>query len=263
MDIDPTIIGRAKPITLGIVSDCKLFLKQILEEVKKTNKIERRDWLETLVETSLKKEASVIEKASRDKIPIEPKRMVKEVLEFMDEEAILIIDGGNISSSILVQINLYKARLPLSTLKSICMGHLGTSVPYGIGAKLAKPDKQVISISGDGSFMINFQDLETTVRLGLKNLIYVIANNNSWGMIRSGQEYIYNKRYIDVDFPEFDYGKAAEGFGCYGEEVTDPNEIKPALERAKNSGKPTVIDVKIKYDTPYAGYNMIALKLSL
>jgi len=127
---------------------------------------------------------------------------------------------------------------------------LGTSVPYGIGAKLAKPNKQVISISGDGSFMINFQDLETAVRLGLDNLIYVIDNNSAWGQIKSCQEYLCNKRYLDVDFKDFDFGKAAEGFGCHGENVSDPNEIKPALERAKNSGKPAVINVKTKYDTP-------------
>jgi len=125
------------------------------------------------------------------------------------------------------------------------MGHLGTSVGYGIGAKLAKPDKQVISISGDGSFMMNIQDLETAVRLGLSNLIYVIGNNSGWGMLKSGQKLFANKHYIDVELPDFDYAKCAEGFGCYGEVVTDPNEIKPALERAKNSGKPAVIDVKI------------------
>jgi thiamine pyrophosphate-dependent acetolactate synthase large subunit-like protein len=98
--------------------------------------------------------------------------------------------------------------------------------------------------------MINIQDLETAARLGLKNLIYVIANNNAWGMIKSGQKLFMGKRYIDVDLPEFDYAKCAEGFGCYAEIITDPNEIKPALERAKNSGKPSVLDVKIEFSTP-------------
>jgi len=248
VDIDPTIIGRAKPITLGFVSDCKLFLEQILEEVKKTERVEKRDWLETLVESVQKNIRSLKKKSLIDKIPIRANRMVKEVLEFMDEDAILVIDGGNIAGSTLAQVNFYKARPPLSTLIAIGMGHLGTSVPYGIGVKLAKPDKQVISMSGDGSFMMNFQDLETAVRLGLKNLIYVVGNNSAWGMIKTAQQYLYKKRYIDTEFSDFDYGKAAEGFGCYGEKVTDPNEIKPALERAKSSGKPAVIDIKIKYE---------------
>ncbi len=248
VDIDPTIIGRAKPITLGIISDSKLFLSQILEEGKKTGKIEKRDWLETLIESGQKGIKTLKKKSLIDKIPIRPDRMVKEVLEFIDEDAILIVDGGNIAGSTLAQANLYKPRPPLSTLIAIGMGHLGTSVPYGIGVKLAKPDKQVVSISGDGSFMMNFQDLETAVRLGLKNLIYVVGNNSAWGMIKIGQQFLYRKRFIDTELSDFNYGKAAEGFGCYGEQVTDPNEIKSALERAKNSGKPAVIDVKIKYE---------------
>lgn len=70
--------------------------------------------------------------------------------------------------------------------------------------------------------------------------------------IKSGQKLAMGKRFIDVDLPEFDFAKAAEAFGCYGEVVTDPNEIKPALERAKNSGKPAVLDVKIAFSTPDA-----------
>ncbi len=252
VDIDPTIIGRAKPITLGIVSDCKLFLKQILEEVKKTQKVEKSDWLNSLAEMRQSNIDTTNKRASKDKIPIIPKRLVKDVLEYIDDDAILIIDGGDIAAFAVEQIDFYKPRAPLSTLQAVCMGHLGTSVGYGIGAKLAKPEKQVISISGDGSFMINIQDLETTVRLGLKNLTFVIANNNAWGMIKSGQKLAMGKRFIDVDLPEFDFAKCAEGFGCYSEVVTDPNEIKPALDRAKNSGKPAVLDVKIQFATPDA-----------
>ena len=245
VDIDPGIIGRAKPISLGVVSDCKQFLKQILEEAKKTQKVENRPWLDELVALRKTQMAGMMKKATKDKIPILPQRLVKDVLEFMDEDAIFISDGGDIACYTVEQIDFYKPRPPLSYLQAVGMGHLGTSVGYGIGAKLAKPDKQVISISGDGSFMMNIQDLETAVRLGLKNLIFVIANNSAWGMLKSGQKLFANKHYIDVELPNFDYAKCAEGFGCYGEVVTDPNEIKPTLERAKNSGKPAVIDVKI------------------
>ncbi|TFG15127.1 MAG: thiamine pyrophosphate-binding protein [Promethearchaeota archaeon] len=252
VDIDPTIIGRAKPVTLGIVADCKLFLKQILQEVKNTNKIEKREWLDTLAEMRKNTINSSAKKASKDKIPILPQRLVKDVLEFIDENGILIADGGDITAFTVESLDFYSDRKPLSYLQPIGMGQLGVSIPYGIGAKLAAPDRQVIAICGDGAFMINVQDLETAARLELKNLIYVIANNNAWGMIRSGQKLAMGKRFIDVDLPEFNYAKCAEGFGCYGEVVTDPNEIKPALERAKNSGKPAVLDVKIEFSTPDA-----------
>ncbi len=250
VDIDPSIIGRSKPITLGIVGDCKQFLIQILNEVKKSKKVDKRDWLEELVQTRQNTINKINKKVSKDKIPIITKRLIKDILESIDDDAILILDGGDIAVSTVEQIDWYKIRPPLSTLSAVGMGQLGTAVPYGIGAKLAKPDKQVVAIAGDGAFMINIQDLETAVRLNLRNLIYVIGNNNAWGMIKSGQKLFMGKRYIDVDLPEFNYAKCAEGFGCYGEVVTEPNEIKPAFERAKNSGKPAVLDIKIDFDTP-------------
>lgn len=250
VDIDPSIIGRSKPILLGIVADCKQYLTQLLAELKKTNSVENRDWLETLAANRKKNQAASIRKANKDEIPIHPLRMVKEIYEFMDEDAILITDGGDLTVFAYESINIYKNRKPLSYLQAIGMGHLGVSVGYGIGAKLGKPDKQVIAICGDGSFMINIQDLETAVRLGLKNLIFIIGNNSCWGMIKSEQVFRFSNRFIDVDLPYCNFGKIAESFGCYGEEVVDPNEILPALERAKNSEKPAVIDVKIKFESP-------------
>jgi len=248
VDIDPSIIGRSKPIALGIVADCKQYLTQLLVELNKNNRVEKRDWLETLAANKKRAQAASIRKASNDEVPIHPIRMVKEIYEFMDEDAILITDGGDLTVFAVESINLYKDRKPLSYLQAIGMGHLGVSVGYGIGAKLGKPDKQVIAICGDGSFMINIQDLETAVRLGLKNLIFIIGNNSSWGMIKSCQVVDYSSRFIDVDLPYCNFGKIAESFGCYGEEVVDPKEIVPALERAKNSEKPAVIDVKIKFE---------------
>ena len=102
----------------------------------------------------------------------------------MNEDAYLILDGGEIEAYSLQQIDIYQPRHPLATFIPVCMGHLGISVPYGIGAKLANPDRQVISITGDGAFMFNIQDLETAARLKLGNLIYIIGNNSSWDSLK-------------------------------------------------------------------------------
>ena len=88
VDIDPTIIGRAKPITLGIEGDCKIFLKQILEEVKKTKKVGKREWMETLAESRKSVIESKINVSSNDEIPLDPQRMIKDVFQFMDDYAI-------------------------------------------------------------------------------------------------------------------------------------------------------------------------------
>jgi acetolactate synthase-1/2/3 large subunit len=71
-------------------------------------------------------------------------------------------------------------------------------------------------------------------------------------MIKTAQQYAFGQRYVDVDFPDFNFAKCGESFGCYGEVVTESNEIKNALERAKNSGKPAVIDIKMEYEVPLA-----------
>lgn len=249
VDIDSSIIGRNKPITLGIVGDCKEYLEKLVKEVKNTEQVEDRKWLTKLNTAKNNMIANIKEKASDASMPINARFLVSQVLEFIDEDAILIADGGEIEAFALEQINLHKPRHPLSTLISACMGHLGVTIPYGIGAKLAKPDKQVVAITGDGSFMFNIQDLETAVRLGLKNLIYVVSNNNAWGSMKTFQKFAKDERYIDVDFSGFNYATCAEGFGCYGEQVTNPNDIRPALERAKNSNKPAVIDVVVKFET--------------
>jgi acetolactate synthase-1/2/3 large subunit len=177
VDLDPGMIGRNKPISLGVVGDCKCFLQQMLEEVKAAPRLDRREWLEGL--RSVREQGlSLIEKdASRSDVPICARRMIGEIYRFMDEDAYLILDGGEIEAYSLEQIDLHQPRPPLATMISVGMGHLGTAIPYGIGAKLASPDRQVISISGDGAFMFNIQDLETAARLGLSKLIYIVGNN--------------------------------------------------------------------------------------
>ncbi|MCK4370723.1 MAG: thiamine pyrophosphate-binding protein, partial [Candidatus Lokiarchaeota archaeon] len=138
-----------------------------------------------------------------------------------------------------------------SFFRSISMGHLGTGIPYAIGAQMAKPDKLVVCITGDGSFMFNIQELETAVRLNLP-IITLIGNNCAWGMIKSNQKLNLSKRYCDVDFPPIDYAEIARGFGCHAEKISKPEDIKPALQRAIDSKKPAVIDVDIAFETPSA-----------
>ena len=116
---------------------------------------------------------------------------------------------------------------------------------------MAKPDKLVVCISGDGSFMFNVQELDTAVRLNLP-IIIVVANNSCWGMIKSKQKGQYKKRYCDVDFPLTNYAEIAKGFGCYGEKINKPEDIRPALQRAIDSKKPAVIDIDIAFETPLA-----------
>ena len=153
------------------------------------------------------------------------------------------------------------AKAPHYFNANVLNGLHGRTLPAATGAKLANPDRQVISITGDGAFMFNIQDLETAARLKLGNLIYIVGNNSAWGSMKSIQKLTKEQRYIDVEFGPFDFARCAESFGCYGESVTEPDELQPALERAMDSNKPAVIDVKLKYETAAMTELLISVSL--
>ncbi len=247
VDIDAGEIGKNRPISLGILGDCRLALQQLLELVKQQNIPPKQegDWLRGLKESRKTFWKGKEQFMNSDEIPIRQERLVHEVDQWLDEDAILIIDGGDISLYSLEQVQMNR---PRKLLQSVGMGHLGTSLPYAIGAKLAAPDRQVCTISGDGSIMMNIQELETAKRLNLP-FICVVSNNRAWGQIKSGQKYFFHRHYIDTTLPDTNFAEIAKSFGCYGERVTDPKEIKPALNRAKNSNQPAVLDIITKFTT--------------
>jgi len=247
VDIDTAEIGKNRPISMGILGDCKAVLQQMLTLIQKKKPAakEESDWLRDLKEARKKYWQSKDAFMNSDEIPIRNERLVHEVDKFLDENAILIIDGGDISLYALEQLQF---NTPRKLLQSVGMGHLGTSIPYAIGAKLAAPDRQVCTVSGDGSIMMNIQELATASALNLP-FICVIANNSAWGQIKSGQKYYFKKRFIDTDLPDTKFAEIAKAFGCHGERVTDPHEIRPALERAKAANRPAVIDIVTKFTT--------------
>jgi len=186
-----------------------------------------------------------------DKIPMKPERMIIEILDFVPPDALISVDGGDIAIFTYGLISNFH-RNPRSTYSSIGMGHLGVGSSFAIAAKLAKKDKLVVCINGDGSFMFNVQELETAVRLNLP-IIICIANNCAWGMLKTYQKNAMKRRYCDVDLPTIDYSQIAKAFGCYGEKIEKPEDIKPALQRAIDSGKPSVLDISIAFESPPAG----------
>ena len=252
INIDPSEIGKNRPVDVSIVGNCKTILTQLLEKLE--GEIPENHFSQWNIEQQEQKEDALkrrLKKFNSEKVPILPERFIKETLEFFPSNSIIIMDGGNTSFYAGEQMDLYKPRPPRSTLASVGMGHLGAGIGFALGAKLAYPDRHTVIIQGDGSFLFNVQELETAIRYNLPFII-VIANDSAWGMIKSGQSMFSGKRYFNVDIPDIDYASIAKGFGCYAETVDKPEEIKLALQRAVNSGKTAVINVKIKWDTPKA-----------
>jgi acetolactate synthase-1/2/3 large subunit len=247
VDIEPSEIGRNRPVDLGIWGDAKAVLTQMTEAAKELleknrKKREETEWLKDVQFTVKSMNEILSSGTSSSKKPIDPRRLGKEVCEFLDEDSYIVMDGGDIQAHV---TPLFCAKFPGSYMSSQggSLGHLGGGIPFAIGVKTAKPDKKVLVIEGDGSFLFNASEIDTAVRHD-KQIVVVISNDSQWGMVRHAQQLTEAYDVCSKLSEAVRYDKFAESLGGYGELVTDPEEIKPALKRAYDSGLPAVLDVR-------------------
>jgi len=242
IEMDPENVALNRPVDLALVGDARATLRTLIEAVKRlTSPLPERPEMAEYRTTQEIWLAQFEKDAASDKKPIHPLRMVRDVRAFFPRDAICVADGGNTNVWAHYLNRTYE---PRSFLWAADSGHLGTGLPYAIGAKLAQPERPVYAICGDGAFGLNIQELETAARLKLP-FIVIIANDRQWGMIKAAQMAAYDARYIGVDFNDVRYDQVAQAMGCWGERVEDPREITSALERAMASGKPAVLDVVV------------------
>ena len=240
VDIDPSSIALNREVDVPIVGDAKMVLHQLLDAVgERTKKVTGREFTANVINMEKMTREGVDAAANNDSVPIHPLRLVKEVREFFGEDAIFSLDGGNMGLWCAMGTRVYR---PCSFLWPGGSGHLGTGLPFAMGAKMAAPERPVYIMHGDGAFMFSVAELETAVRLGLP-VIDIIGNDRSFGMIKAAQDVAFEKRYCGVDFTDVRLDKVAEAMGCFGIRVTEPREIKPSLDKAVDSGKPAVLDV--------------------
>ena len=239
VDIDPTEIDRNRDSDVGLVGDMGLVLKQLNGVVKKRA---HGDWVKSLREMYLPLVAEDIKLRNSASDPIHPFRMVEAVRKAASDDAIYVADGGDTCYFALSGL---KAQEKAGVLVGAggLFGCLGTGIPFGMAAKLARPEKTVVVISGDGSFGLNGMEFDTAVRHNIP-FVCVICNDQAWGMIKHGQELCYgNDRCIGSGLGVVRYDKMVEGLGGHGEFVTKDEELIPAMQRALKSGKPACVNV--------------------
>ncbi len=243
IDVEPAMIGLNRPVDMVIIADAGAALKTLLESVKKLvpSPREPSPKVKDCMEAQDVWLSQFLEDAESNDTPIHPLRLVKEVREFFPRNAICVVDGGN---TVVWASYLNRIYEPRTFLWASDSGHLGTGMPFAMGAKLADPERPVYCICGDGAFMFNVQELETLRRLELP-VIIIVANDRAYGMIKAGQQLLYKSRYVGVDFHDARLDKIAKAMGCHGERVEKPEDIKPALRRAVESNLPAVIDVLV------------------
>lgn len=178
--------------------------------------------------------------AELDGSPVHPGRLAAEVAAWLPEDAIIAIDGGDTG---LWAHMAFTHRRPRSLLWTGHYGHLGTGLPYAIGAKLAHPDRPAVLFSGDGAFGFNLQELETAAREGAA-VVAVINCDHAWGMEARHMRKVAGTT-VGVPLSEVRYDTVAEALGCHAELVDRPEDIGPALDRALASGRPAVVQVLV------------------
>ena len=247
--MDGSKIGQNRDIDVGVVGDSKAVLQQIMDELRATGyKSPGKGWVEEVITEDQALKAADEGMLNSDQTPIHPMRLMKELRDVLDRDATVIGDGGDIVTFAARVLNINE---PGHWLDPGQFGCLGAGSGFAAAAQLARPGKQVCIVYGDGGFGLTGFDVESYVRFNLP-IVSIVGNNGAWnqttqGVVRRGMRGIGT--YLSQ---ETNYAKIMDGMGGYGERVTDPEEIRPALERAFNSGKPALLDVVTDQDVAYA-----------
>jgi acetolactate synthase I/II/III large subunit len=256
LDLDAREIGHNRPATVGIVADVRLALESLHAALDgKTVPDARREWVAGLREAEKAAYAKDEPLMNSDANPIHSMRLVRELRDVLDPDATIVADGGDI---VTFGARVLRVNHAAHWLDPGQMGCLGVGPGFAIAAALARPGKQVVLLMGDGSFGLNGMDFETFVRYNLP-ITVVIGNDGAWGQIMRPQVQMLGHPTAGMLAPGIRYDKVAEAFGGHGEFVTEPSEIRPALERALKSGKPSLVNVVTDPKIGYARSSVIGL----
>lgn len=249
--MDPNKIGQNRDVDVGIVGDTKAVLSQLMEALSGSGYHSKgRAWVEEVMGEDRALKAADEPLLHSNANPIHPMRLCKELRDVLDEDATVIGDGGDIVTFAARVLNINK---PGHWLDPGQFGCLGAGSGFAAAAQLARPGKQVCIVYGDGAFGLTGFDVESYVRFNLP-IVSVVGNNGAWNQTTQGVKRRGGRGLATYLSQETNYAKIMEGMGGYGERVTDPAAIRPALERAFASGKPALLDVVID---PSASYGMM------
>ena len=252
IDMDYRTVGKNRDISLGLVGDIGRVLGAVTQAT--TGRVDngakgRQAWLDELRAEEIVRTEKLMPEFTSNATPINPYRVAWEINEFLTEDTIYIGDGGDV---VTISAQAVQPHQPGHWMDPGPLGTLGVGVPFAMAAKFAHPDKEVLCYFGDGAFSLTGWDFETCVRFGLP-FLGIVGNNSAMNQIRCGQIIKYGENRGDVanilgDVP---YDKFAEMLGGHGEEVREPDQIRPALERAREAvagGQPALVNIWVDRD---------------
>ncbi|MCH8882253.1 MAG: biosynthetic-type acetolactate synthase large subunit [SAR324 cluster bacterium] len=250
VEIDPAELHKNRHADVAIFSDAKDALSRLIEI---TPRQEHTPWRKKI--DKWKKEQP-LRYTKNGKL--KPQYIMEQISELTDGDAILATDVGQHQ---MWAAQYYPFKRPRQWLTSGGLGTMGFGLPAALGAKVAHPEQEVWLISGDGSFQMNLQELATSTVYGIPVKV-ALFNNGSLGMVKQWQHLFYDQRYEGVELEKVpDFKLLAEAYGCVGMTVTDPEEVRPALEKAREIDDRTVL-IDFQHDPMEHVYPMIPSGLS-
>ncbi len=235
IDIDPAEIGKNVRVTVPIVGDVKLVLERLNQELEPSG---YQEWVDQISAWRMKHPATEV----RESDTLLPQLPIKTLYEVTEGKAIIVSDVG--------QHQMWAAQLywydePRTFITSGGMGTMGFSLPAAIGVKMARPEKEVWVIVGDGSMQMTLQELATAVQEGV-NVKIALINNSCLGMVRQIQDLFYEKNFVATPLTGPDWVKLAEAYGIPGLRATRPEEVRSVIERAREIKGPVLIDFQVE-----------------
>jgi acetolactate synthase-1/2/3 large subunit len=241
IEIDPAEVGKIMPTHLAIIGNLREVLERLLEKLG-ADRPDRAPWLAQIDEW--KRQYPLVRAQSESRI--KPQYVIQAIAELTHGEAVITTGVG--------QHQMWAAifsehRHPRHFISSGGLGTMGFCVPSGIGAQLGCPDKLVVTITGDGSFQMNIQELATAAYYNIPVKI-VILNNGYLGMVRQWQELFFEQRYSETHLEDGnpDFVMVAKGFGVEAFRVSDPRELLATLARAFAHPGPVVVDCRVEQE---------------
>lgn len=238
IDAEPSRIGWNRPAQIGVVADPGTVAAQLVDHVTGDGHV---DWIDEIAVLEQQKQAIADEMASIDGGPVHPERFAREVADFFGDDTIVAADGGDIVSTTAKWL---RTSRPGGLLDPGPFGCLGVGAPFALAAKAVEPDTRVGIVYGDGSFGFNGMEYDSLIRHGMP-VVGVVGNDGAWNNIKAIHRMLYPDRMVGADLGVRRYDLMVEGLGGYGEFVEDASELRPALERAQESGLPALVNVHI------------------
>ena len=242
VELEKKMLGRYFPITVGICADAAITTNQIYQEIKKQKtELNIKSWTDNYLNERKTYLINRDNSKNLKKFPIQPNGLFKEIRKVLPKNSAITLDAGTLCLQATDALEYYN---PPSLFTPLDFGLVGFSFACGLGVKVARPDKTVVSLMGDGGFGMTISELSTAVQYKI-NTITIVMNNNSWGAEKAYQKDFFGKRYIGADISSPEFHKVAQLYGAKGFNVNKISEINDALKAALKCNKPAVINVNV------------------